>query len=135
MAALRDKADIWVINRENVEWLVDLYGKEWPFDLVVIDELSSFKSSKAKRFRALRKVRPIIKRIVGLTGTPSPNGLIDLWPQVYLLDQGESLGKTLTGYRDRYFEPGKKETGQLFFSGIQSLELMKLFTVNYQTSV
>ena len=112
--ALRDKADIWVINRENVEWLVDYYGKNWPFDMVVIDELSSFKSSKARRFRALRKVRPIIKRIVGLTGTPAPNGLIDLWPQVYLLDQGAALGKTLTGYRERYFEPGKRNRTVIF---------------------
>jgi len=113
-AALRDKADIWVINRENVEWLVDLYGKDWPFDLVVIDELSSFKSSKARRFRALRKVRPGIKRIIGLTGTPTPNGLIDLWPQVYLLDQGARLGKTVTGFRDRYFEPGKRNRTVIF---------------------
>ena len=87
--ALDMKADIYVINRENVEWLVNFYGKKWPFDMVVIDELSSFKSSKAKRFRALKKVRPFIKRIVGLTGTPAPNSLIDLWPQMYLLDQGE----------------------------------------------
>ncbi len=114
LAALQVKADIWVINRENVEWLVDLYGKEWPFDMVVIDELSSFKSSKAKRFRALRKVRPCIKRIVGLTGTPAPNGLIDLWSQVYLLDQGERLGKTVTGYRNRYFEPGKRNRTVIF---------------------
>lgn len=114
MAALRAEADIWIINRENVEWLVDLYGKDWPFDMVVIDELSSFKSSKAKRFRALRKVRPMIKRIVGLTGTPAPNGLIDLWPQVYLLDQGERLGKTVTGYRSRYFEPGKRNRTVIF---------------------
>lgn len=108
-AALRVDADIWVINRENVEWLVDYYGKAWPFDMVVIDELSSFKSSKARRFRALRKVRPLIKRIVGLTGTPAPNGLMDLWPQVYLLDQGERLGRTITGYRDRYFLPGRRD--------------------------
>lgn len=114
LAALQAKADIWVINRENVEWLVDLYGKDWPFDMVVIDELSSFKSSKAKRFRALRKVRPCIKRIVGLTGTPAPNGLIDLWPQVYLLDQGERLGKTVTGYRSRYFDPGKRNRTVIF---------------------
>lgn len=114
LAALQAKADIWVINRENVEWLVELYGKNWPFDMVVIDELSSFKSSKAKRFRALRKVRPCIKRIVGLTGTPAPNGLIDLWPQVYLLDQGERLGKTVTGYRNRYFEPGKRNRTVIF---------------------
>jgi len=114
MAALRARADIYVINRENVEWLVDLYGKEWPFDMVVIDELSSFKSTKARRFRALRKVRPFINRIVGLTGTPAPNGLIDLWPQVYLLDQGQRLGKTVTGYRDRYFEPDKRNKTTVF---------------------
>lgn len=106
--AVNKAADIYIINRENVEWLVDLYGKSWPYDMVVIDELSSFKSAKAKRFKALRKVRPLIKRIVGLTGTPAPNGLIDLWPQVYLLDMGERLGKTLTGYRNRYFIPDKK---------------------------
>lgn len=106
--ALEAKADIYVINRENVEWLVNYYGKKWPFDLVIVDELSSFKSPKARRFRALRKVRPLIKRIVGLTGTPAPNGLIDLWAQVYLLDQGERLGKTITGYRERYFQPGKR---------------------------
>lgn len=113
-AALQVKADIYVINRENVEWLVDLYSKDWPFDMVVIDELSSFKSSSAKRFRALRKVRPAIKRIVGLTGTPTPNGLLDLWPQVYLLDQGERLGKTVTGYRSRYFDPGKRNRAVIF---------------------
>ena len=106
--ALNTPADIHIINRENVKWLVEECGKEWPFDMVVIDELSSFKSNKAKRFRALRKVRPRIKRIVGLTGTPAPNGLIDLWPQIYLLDQGERLGKTVTGYRNRYFNPGRR---------------------------
>lgn len=104
-AALQQRADIWVINRENVPWLVNECGKRWPFDMVVIDELSSFKSSTAQRFRALRKVRPMIKRIVGLTGTPSPNGLPDLWAQVYLLDQGERLGKTLTEFRRQYLEP------------------------------
>lgn len=110
IAALNANADIYVVNRENVEWLVNYYdnGKRWPFDMVIIDELSSFKSPKAKRFRALRKVRPLIKRIVGLTGTPAPNGLIDLWAQIYLLDQGERLGKTITGYRERYFEPDKR---------------------------
>ncbi|MBZ5212964.1 MULTISPECIES: SNF2-related protein [Bacillus] len=106
--ALHEKADIYVINRENVEWLVNFYGKKWPFDMVVIDELSSFKSSKAKRFRALKKVRPFIKRIVGLTGTPAPNSLIDLWPQMYLLDQGARLGKTVTKYRETYFQPDKR---------------------------
>lgn len=108
MEALRAEADIYIINRENVVWLVDLFRKKWPFDMVVIDELSSFKSSKAQRFRALKRVRPYIRRIVGLTGTPAPNGLLDLWPQVYLLDQGEALGRTLTGYRDAYFDPDKR---------------------------
>jgi len=112
--ALNTQADIWVINRENVEWLVEYYGRNWPFDMVVIDELSSFKSSKAKRFRALRRVRPYIKRVVGLTGTPAANGLIDLWPQIYLLDQGERLGKTITGYRERYFVPDKRNAAVVF---------------------
>lgn len=106
--ALESDADIYVINRENTEWLVERYGRRWPFDMVVIDELSSFKSSRAKRFRALRRVRPLIKRIVGLTGTPAPNGLMDLWAQIYLLDMGERLGKTIGAYRDRYFVPGKR---------------------------
>ncbi len=106
LEALQVKADIYTINRENVAWLVDLYKDKWPYDMVVIDELSSFKSSNSKRFKALRKVRPFIKRIVGLTGTPAPNGLIDLWPQMYLLDRGERLGKTITGFRNRYFTPG-----------------------------
>lgn len=102
--ALMIQADIYVINRENVQWLVELYGKKkWPFDMVVIDELSSFKNAKSNRFRALRKVRPLVNRIVGLTGTPAPNSLIDLWSQIYLLDMGERLGKTFSGYRDRYF--------------------------------
>ena len=107
LAALQEPADVFVVNRENVEWLVDLYRKDWPFDMVVVDELSSFKSSTAKRFRALRSVRPMIRRFVGLTGTPTPNSLMDLWPQMYLIDQGERLGKTITGYRQRYFLPGK----------------------------
>ncbi|NSW84447.1 MAG: DEAD/DEAH box helicase [Syntrophothermus sp.] len=107
--ALRAEADIYVINRENVEWLVREYGNMWPFGTVVIDELSSFKNHQSKRFRALRRVRPLMKRLIGLTGTPAPNGLIDLWPQVYLLDQGERLGKTITGYRDKYFVPGERD--------------------------
>lgn len=106
--ALQQKVDIYVINRENVVWLEGQYGSAWPFDMVVIDELSSFKSAKAARFKSLRRVRPMIDRVVGLTGTPAPNGLLDLWPQLYLLDQGERLGKTLTGYRDKYFKPGKR---------------------------
>jgi SNF2 family DNA or RNA helicase len=101
--ALKADADLWVINRENVEWLVSEYGSKWPFDTVVIDELSSFKSHQSKRFKALRRVRPMIKRLIGLTGTPAPNSLLDLWAPIYLLDQGERLGKTITGFRERYF--------------------------------
>ncbi|OME86514.1 DEAD/DEAH box helicase [Paenibacillus lautus] len=106
--ALKAEADIYVINRENVEWLVSEYGSQWPFDTVVIDELSGFKNPRAKRFKALRRVRPMIKRVVGLTGTPAPNSLMDLWAPMYLIDQGERLGKTITGYRDRYFTPGSR---------------------------
>lgn len=112
--ALAKPADIYVTNRENVVWLVDHYKTKWPFDTVVIDELSSFKSSKAKRFRALKKVRPLIRRIVGLTGTPAPNSLLDLWPQIYLLDGGERLGKTVTAYRQKYFEPDKRSQHIVF---------------------
>jgi len=103
--ALKAEADIYVINRENVEWLVGELGTKWDFDTVVIDELSSFKNGQSKRFRALRRVRPMMKRVIGLTGTPAPNSLMDLWPEIYLLDQGERLGKTITGYRERYFTP------------------------------
>jgi SNF2 family DNA or RNA helicase len=105
---MNKRADIYVTNRENVEWLVKNYFNCWPFDMVVIDELSSFKSSKAIRFRELKKVRPLFKRIVGLTGTPAPNSLIDLWPQVYLIDGGQRLGKTITSYREQYFKPGDR---------------------------
>lgn len=107
LAALGEDADIYIINRENVVWLVERYRNTWPFDMVVVDELSSFKSNQAKRFKALKQVRPLVERFVGLTGTPSPNGLLDLWPQMYLIDRGQRLGKTITGYRERYFNPGK----------------------------
>lgn len=100
--ALNTPADIYVINRENVPWLVEYDRNSWRFDMVVIDELSSFKSSKAQRFKSLCYVRPHIKRIVGLTGTPASNGLIDLWAQIYLLDEGERLGKKITHFRTRY---------------------------------
>ena len=103
IAGLARSADIYVINRENVVWLVDRLGTDWDFDMVIVDELSSFKNHRAKRFRALRKVRPLVKRLVGLTGTPVPNGYMDLWAEVYLLDRGERLGKTITQYRNRYF--------------------------------
>lgn len=108
-AALKKEADVYVINRENVVWLVEHLEQErikWPFDMVVIDELSSFKSPQAKRFKALRKVRPMIDRIVGLTGTPAANSLIDLWAEMYLLDRGERLGRTITAYRGNWFRPG-----------------------------
>ncbi len=107
-AALCSKADMYVINRENLVWLVNYYKSNWPFDMVIIDELSSFKSHKAKRFKALSKVRKYIKRIVGLTGTPAPNSLMDLWSQIYLLDEGARLGKRFTWFQDRYFIPGQR---------------------------
>lgn len=108
-AALLHDADIYIINRENVVWIVNQFKrKPWPFDCVVIDELSSFKSSKAQRFRALKRVRPQIRRIIGLTGTPAGNGLMDLWAECYLLDGGKALGRTITGYRDQYFTPGRR---------------------------
>jgi SNF2 family DNA or RNA helicase len=109
--ALRAEADIYVIGRDNVIWLINYYQglrKGWPFDMIVIDELSSFKNPQAKRFRALKKVMPSVSRVVGLTGTPSPNGLMDLWAEVYLLDQGKRLGPTLGSYRERYFRPGAR---------------------------
>lgn len=105
-AAFRVDADIYIINRENVAWLVDNY--RWKFDTVVIDELSSFKSNKAQRFKALKKVRPKVARIIGLTGTPAPNGLLDLWPQMNLLDMGVRLGRFIGGYREQFFLPDKR---------------------------
>ena len=96
------------IIRENVPWLVTLYGRRWPFDMVVVDESSSFKNHRAKRFRALRQVLGLIDRLVLLTGTPSPRSLMDLWAQMYLLDRGARLGKTIGAYRDAYFKPGKR---------------------------
>lgn len=107
LAALDKQADIYITNRENVVWLAEHYKTKWPFKTVIIDELSSFKASNSKRFKALRRVRPYMDRVIGLTGTPAPNTLIDLWPQIYLLDQGERLGKTITTYRNRYFYPGR----------------------------
>lgn len=98
-------ADVYIINRENVVWLVEYYRNTWPFDMVIVDESSSFKSPKAKRFKALAAVSPHINRMVELTGTPSPNGLTDLWSQIYLLDSGARLEKRFTQFRARYFEP------------------------------
>ncbi|MCP4277847.1 MAG: DEAD/DEAH box helicase [Gammaproteobacteria bacterium] len=103
VAALMRSADVYIINRENVKWLVDYYGDKWPFDFVVIDESSSFKSSSSQRFKALKKVSKHIDRMVQLTGTPSPNGLLDVWSQIALLDGGERLGRNMTAYKQRYF--------------------------------
>lgn len=137
--AVDSKADITIINRENVQWLVDYVGKQWPYDCVVIDELSSFKSSKAKRFRALKKVRPKIRRIIGLTGTPLGNGFMDLWAEIYLLDGGKALGRTITGYRDRWFTPGRRN-GQIVYewnlrkgADEEILEKIKPFCVTMKT--
>ena len=107
-AVMETKADVYIISRDNVAWLCTLYGGgKLPFDMVVIDELSSFKSYKSVRFKALRGARPYLKRLVGLTGTPAPNGLIDLWPQIYLMDRGDRLEKTISRYREKYFRPGQ----------------------------
>ncbi len=115
IAALSRRASVYIINRENVEWLIEKSGIPFDFDMVVIDELSSFKSHQAKRFKSLLKVRPYIKRIVGLTGTPSSNGLMDLWAQFRVLDMGERLGRYITRYRHSYFTPDKRN-GDVIFS-------------------
>lgn len=107
--ALRKNADVYLVSRDNISWLCGLYGGSMlPFDMLVIDELSSFKNPKSIRFKALRGVQPSFKRVIGLTGTPAPNGLIDLWSQIYLLDRGERLGKFITRFREEYFKPGKR---------------------------
>jgi len=107
MEALEKRADIYIINRENVQWLVEKSGKTFDFDMVVVDELSSFKNHEAKRFRAFMKVRPKVKRIVGLTGTPSSNGLMDLFAEFKMLDMGERLGRFISNYRVNFFKPDK----------------------------
>lgn len=114
LRALATPADAYVINRENVTWLVEHFKNEWPFDMVVLDESSSFKNGSSKRFKSMKLVRSRIRRIVELTGTPSSNGLEDLWAQVYLLDGGARLGKTMGAYRDRYFIPGKRNRTTIF---------------------
>lgn len=112
--ALRQAADVYLINRENVSWLIEESGLPFQYDMVVIDELSSFKSYQSKRFRSLTKVRPLIKRIVGLTGTPSSNGLLDLWAEFKVLDMGKRLGRFITHYRDELFAPEKRNGQQVF---------------------
>lgn len=117
--ALDQEADIYLINRENVVWLVDYYRSDWDFDMVVVDELSSFKNPASKRFKALKKVMPLVSRFVGLTGTPAPKGLPDLWSQVYLMDQGARLGKTLGIFRSGYLVPGRRNGMVVYEWGLQ----------------
>ncbi len=114
ITAVNTPADIYIINRENVTWLVDYYRNDWPFDMVVIDESSSFKSHQSKRFKSLKMIRTKIKRLVELTGTPAPNNLIDLWAQIFLLDGGERLGKTIGGFREKYFSPDQRNMERVF---------------------
>lgn len=113
-AALRKKAQIYLINRENVPWLIEESGLPFDYDMVVVDELSSFKSHQAKRFKSLLKVRPKVKRIVGLTGTPAANGLMDLWAEFRLLDMGKRLGRFIGNYRSTYFVPDKRNQHMVF---------------------
>ena len=113
--ALATPADIYLINRENIVWLVTKLGSNWNFDTLVVDELSSFKSHKSQRFKAIKLVRKYIKRAIGLTGTPAPNGMLDLWSQLYILDKGERLGDNYVKYREAYFEPGKRD-GMVIFN-------------------
>lgn len=114
IAALCEPADVYIINRENTQWLVKYYGRDWPFDVVILDESTSFKNHQAKRFRALKAVRSRISRLIELTGTPSPRSLMDLWAQVYLLDGGERLGRTISVYREIYFVPDKRSRTTIF---------------------
>lgn len=115
IGALEQDADCYVINRENVVWLCEYYNYRLPFDMVVLDESSSFKNPSAKRFRALRKARTCFDRVILLTGTPAPNTLLDIWSQIYLLDGGEALGRTITSYRNQYFRPDKRN-GYIVYS-------------------
>jgi SNF2 family DNA or RNA helicase len=115
--ALEKRADIYIINRENTKWLIDYYlskTKKWPFDTIVIDESSSFKNHQSQRFKALKKAAAVSKRVIELTGTPAPNSLMDLWSQIYLLDQGERLGQSITKYRNMYFYPDKRNQVVVF---------------------
>lgn len=117
LEALERRADIYIINRENTKWIIDYYlskTKKWPFDTIVIDESSSFKNHQSQRFKALKKAAAVSKRVIELTGTPAPNSLMDLWAQIYLLDQGERLGTSITKYRNTYFNPDKRNQVVVF---------------------
>lgn len=124
--ALNTPGDIYIINRDNVQFLVDYYRNAWPFDMVILDEASSFKNHEAKRFKALTWVRPHIKRIVNLTGTPAPNSLLDIWAQIYLLDQGERLGKKFHGFRARYFDKNDYSMRYTLKKGTQDAIMQKI---------
>ena len=112
--ALQQDVDIYIINRENLKWLIEFSGMNFDYDMLVIDELSSFKSYRSQRFKALKRVRPLIKRVVGLTGTPSSNGLMDLWAEFRVLDMGKRLGRFISYYRTNYFDPDKRNMYQVF---------------------
>lgn len=114
LAALRQDVNLYIINRENLKWLVEDYGVPFFYDMIVIDELSSFKSYRSQRFKCLKKLRPHVKRIVGLTGTPSSNGLMDLWAEFQVLDMGQRLGRYITHYRTTYFDPDKRNQHMVF---------------------
>lgn len=112
--ALKIDADIYITNKENTKWLCEYYKKDWPFDMVVVDELSTFKNHQSQRFKALKKKLPLMNRFVGLTGTPSPNSMMDLWAQVYLIDRGERLGTSFSRFRERYFKPTHQVSEHVF---------------------
>ena len=120
LRALSSDADLYIINRENVVWLVDTLQNRLPFDMVIVDELSSFKSTKAKRWKAIKKLIQSVPYVIGLTGTPAPNSYLDLWPQIYLLDGGARLGRTVSDYRYRYFKPGAHK-GHVVYEWIMRL--------------
>ena len=120
LRALSSDADLYIINRENVVWLVDTLQNRLPFDMVIVDELSSFKSTKAKRWKAVKKLIQTVPYVIGLTGTPAPNSYLDLWPQIYLLDGGARLGRTVSDYRYRYFKPGAHK-GHVVYEWIMRL--------------
>ena len=126
-AAAEAEADVYVVNRENVTWLVSNYLKTWKWDMVIIDELSSFKNNQAERFKSFRKIRPLVDRVVGLTGTPNPNGLMDLWAEIFCLDQGERLEKTIGRYRSLYFKPGRGD-GHVVYNWLPLLGASELIT-------
>lgn len=133
LSALNEKADIYIINRENVDWLVNKSGYKFDFDMVVIDELSSFKNHQSKRFKSLMKVRPLVKRIVGLTGTPSSNGLMDLFAEFKILDMGKRLGYFIGQYRNTYFKPDKMN-GPIVYSYKPLPNAENAIYEKYQTS-